>query len=478
MQTVVLFGASKVGENAYNNLQNSYKIIYFCDNDPNKWGKKFCGIQVLSPSDLEKIDDLYVIITSMYTYEIAQQLISKGITSFGIYRHAIYESEQVETYEIEHFDFSQDIKIDDINKNICLITTSNSGSNILALFKMIPKSIADKYNISLCHAAEMKNDFFMGYDFMREVISNKMILFDVRSPRYKMEHNVFFQLWHGFPLKGLGFTSKLSAESSEKSHNHFRLYDLIASYSPFYNTILSACMGIPTCKFRITGMPRNDFLFKSNGRENLFEITEKNITGKRIIYFMPTYRNSPWLNEKSGAKKWSNIFGMENFNSEKFDSYLEENNLLVVFKTHPLEETEVQAYIKEFELKNIILLTNKMLVDNNLDLYETLNAADLLITDYSSVYFDFLLLNRPMVFVPIDLVEYGETRGFTLEPYEMWTPGPKVIKQEHLEREILKSLDSRDYYENERSRMLDLCHTYKDGNASNRVWEIILEYMR
>ena len=47
-----------------------------------------------------------------------------------------------------------------------------------------------------------------------------------------------------------------------------------------------------------------------------------------------------------------------------------------------------------------------------MEFYETLNAADLLITDYSSVYFDYLLLDRPLIFVPVDLEEYIETRGY------------------------------------------------------------------
>jgi|GEM_PF-253966 len=76
---VVLFGASKLGEVALNYLGNTCEVIGFCDNDKEKWGKKFNGIEIISPDGLKNFDDIQVIITSQYRDEIACQLIEAGI---------------------------------------------------------------------------------------------------------------------------------------------------------------------------------------------------------------------------------------------------------------------------------------------------------------------------------------------------------------------------------------------------------------
>lgn len=475
MENIILFGASSLGEKAFNDLKEEYRILFFCDNNPNKWGHKFCGLEIKSPKDINKSDKVYVVITSMYTLEISNQLLNKGINNFGVYHSQSYNNNEIKSHFIEDFNLG-DFENKERNKNVCFITTSNSGSNILALYKMTPPHIKEKYNITFCHADEMKDDFFLGYDFLKEVLLNNVIVFDVRSPKYKTEHNIFFQLWHGFPLKGLGYTSpSLSELEAEKLHKNWSRFDKIASYSPFYNLVISGCMGVPNNKFTISGMPRNDFLFESNGRENLSEILNENLDAKKVVFLMPTYRNSIWLHEKSGDKIKGNIFGFEDFNNERFDKFLEEHNIHLVYKTHPLEENELLFQFEKFEFKNISLLTNKLLIHNNMDLYETLNSADLLITDYSSVYFDYLLLERPVIFTPVDISEYKSTRGLCLEPYEMWTPGPKVLTQEELQKEILSSLSRKDYYKQERETLLNLCHTFKDGNASKRVWDQIIK---
>lgn len=186
---------------------------------------------------------------------------------------------------------------------------------------------------------------------------------------------------------------------------------------------------------------------------------------------MPTFRSTAY-GRNDGKQIWGyNIFGMKQFNDAKFDKFLEENNIILILKIHPNEEFKIIKKLNN--TKNIMLLRGDMLEKNEIDLYEILNAADLLITDYSSVYFDYLLLDRPIIFTPIDFKEYSETRGFILEPYEKWTPGAKVLTQETLEREIIKSLKDNSYYKLERENIRNIIHRYIDGESSKRIWDII-----
>ena len=103
-----------------------------------------------------------------------------------------------------------------------------------------------------------------------------------------------------------------------------------------------------------------------------------------------------------------------------------------------------------------------------------LGNFDILITDYSSIYFDYLLLNRPIIFIPLDLEEYAQTRGFLLEPYDFWAPGPKVTTVDALIDEIRKCLADPACYEEERVVVNNLINRFQDGNSSRRVWEEVL----
>ena len=83
---------------------------------------------------------------------------------------------------------------------------------------------------------------------------------------------------------------------------------------------------------------------------------------------------------------------IKDFNNEKFDTYLGKQNLVLIIKFHPLHVDQATDCIKNARLKNIYALEDTKTYEANLDLYEVINAADLLITDYSSIYFDYLLL--------------------------------------------------------------------------------------
>ena len=95
-----------------------------------------------------------------------------------------------------------------------------------------------------------------------------------------------------------------------------------------------------------------------------------------------------------------NEFGFENFNSENFNKFLEENNLFLVYKLHPNEESHLNEYKDLINSKFSFHLNNQVLLENNFDFYEVLNCADILITDYSEIFIDYLLLNRPIIFNP------------------------------------------------------------------------------
>lgn len=98
-EKIILFGASNLGEIAYNLLKSEYEICYFCDNDEKKWGKSFCSKSILSPQELKDIKGYKIIITSSYFLEIKKQLKKLGITEVQAFKcGSIIENRYVGDY--------------------------------------------------------------------------------------------------------------------------------------------------------------------------------------------------------------------------------------------------------------------------------------------------------------------------------------------------------------------------------------------
>jgi len=269
--------------------------------------------------------------------------------------------------------------------------------------------------------------------------------------RVRVPSQVFVNVWHGMPLKAMGYAENrdLVLPFNFDDENYY----LIAT-SIIMKNALAACFNQDPRRIFVTGQPRNDKLSKDCPLD-LIRGYEYNA----IILYAPTYREN------------GSFFFFPDFDKGRFQKFLKEHNILFIVKPHPLEETHAIKIFKKME--NIILLEDQMLQERHLDIYDFLPCTDILVTDYSSVYFDFLLLDKPILFAVPDLEEYRKKRGFVLEPFEFWTPGPKVKNFKEFLEEIKKSIKDPDYYSQERRTINDLVNYYKDDRSSKRVYELV-----
>lgn len=458
MKRTVLFGASKRGQVAYDKLKDDINIVAFVDNDKNKQGTNFCGLKIYNPEIL-KDNDYNVIISSMYDIEIVKQLIEYGVKKFSIFEIVN------DNFEVKKFNYSN---TDDFSINptrISLVIENNSGSNTLALLKKANENILRKYEI-IALDKNVKNE-----DYYYNILTSKMFIYTHDSSYDGNRINV--QLWHGFPLKGLSYMSNYLEDKKKKTNQkEWEKLNLIASYSQTYTTLMNACYGVNGDKYVITGMPRNDLLLNSNGKKLLSEVLDVDLIGKKIVFYMPTFRKTIYGQENGVADKF-NILDVDDFDYKDFDNFLRKNNILLILKYHPFHVEQAKDFLANKKVNNLYILEDNHLRDEEIDLYEVLNAADLLITDYSSIYFDYLLLERPIIFTPLDLEEYEKNRGFLLEPYDFWAPGPKCYTYGQLTEEIIKCLNDVSYYKIERETICNIVHHYKDANSSERVWDLI-----
>lgn len=302
------------------------------------------------------------------------------------------------------------------------------------------------------------------WEYLRSktIITSSSSLWQIKSPMQKQ-----YDLWHGIPLKNVLCMGEKNTKPIRQAGNITMRF----ATSNLVKALLSASFDFNAVKIAVTGQPRTDVFFKEN--KSLSKLIDEDPTGySKVLFYMPTYRRGFRDKKEGSAFEIDNIFRMPGYDHQRFIDYLEQNNILFLLKLHPYEEN---LYCSVMLSKNIKWIKHKTLVESDIELHEIFNQIDILITDYSSVYFDFLLLDKRVIFVPIDLDYYEKERGFAIEPYTFWTPGSKVIDQSALELEILKKDTILE--KEHRKTVRDVMFHYQDNLSSERIYEHIVKGM-
>lgn len=276
------------------------------------------------------------------------------------------------------------------------------------------------------------------------------------------------QLFHGTPLKRL----EIERNRSQVNINTRRLlrfyiekkYDLITSTSDLVSEKMDIYFKVGKEKYIITGYPRNDILFEKKENDFLNQIKSKQNFSK-VIFYLPTYR------EYTDKDSNFNLFDNFGFDKEKLNYILEKNNAIFLVKLHFRDYAKTEKIMGSLQNSERIYFIKDEQIDS--DIYPLLSHTDVLITDYSSVYFDFLLLNRPIIFSAFDLDEYEKyDRGFYFN-YDKITPGPKIKDWKNLIIQLDKSLTKPEKYQTDRNRVNLIVNKFRDGDSSRRIYKYI-----
>jgi CDP-glycerol glycerophosphotransferase (TagB/SpsB family) len=273
------------------------------------------------------------------------------------------------------------------------------------------------------------------------------------------------QLWHGVGFKKLGDDSVCQRTLKSfikrlrwKFEGRFPDYDLFVSTSEFYTENVFKPAFAPKQLIE-SGYPRNDIMFKNPDELDLLgtdlisinKIKEYKESGYKIILYAPTFR------DRGGDAIIDKALDLD-----KLSEFAEKNKMVFVFKFHSLPDFEYKI-----NYENIIVY------DNSKDIYPVFSDIDLMITDYSSIYMDYLLLKRPVIFFSYDLEKYMNKDHKIQFDYNWITPGPKCINQTQLEHEIIKFVRSNDEYKKKRDEIRNIAFKYSDNRASERIWDFI-----
>lgn len=266
-------------------------------------------------------------------------------------------------------------------------------------------------------------------------------------------------LWHGVPLKRIGLKEKGLNKFKEIYFKQIfsKNYSVICTTSSKLTGVMSESFGVDQSKVKVLGQPRNDLLNRQIEKTQwLYEKYGELPDYEKAILYAPTFRE---FGETS-------LFPFEDFKAKDLNKFLEEEKAIIFIRFHQSEGN--MKFREEYGI-NRILFINEDIVE---DIMEVLNIFDLLITDYSSIFIDYLLLQRPEIFIPYDLETYSQKRGFNFN-YNTHTPGPKVYFFKDFKDQLKYSLHDVSYYRKERIQLNDFFNEVKVNSCKN-----ITDYIR
>lgn len=315
--------------------------------------------------------------------------------------------------------------------------------------------IKDKKNIPLNKVKNVKFVNFYKRSFFDKIriINSKYLIWD-NVPLYRSsDKQISIYLTHGFP----GIKNAKGLINVPEDCNYVLLTtSKLKKYSKDQFNLTNKT------KFINCGLPRNDFLFCKNNE--LSKLTNKKYS--KIILWMPTFRKTKNSNRNDSNKNYDLGIPLLNTNDEvnELNKLLKKYNFLLILKIHGGQD---QSVIKLKDLSNFKILTSEQEKEKEINLYKLIACTDALITDYSSVSYDYLLLNKPIGYIISDIKEYK--LGFSFRNILDYMPGSHIKNIKDLYVFIDELNLNKDKYKNQRKKVLDLVNDFQDNNNCKRI---------
>ncbi len=256
-------------------------------------------------------------------------------------------------------------------------------------------------------------------------------------------------LWHGMPIKNIGYLDNPDKTDVQLSNYH-------TATSTFYQEILSRAFGVKPEKVLIVGQTRNDLLYDT--RFTLHQLFNDSNQYSTTVLWMPTYRKSVI----GDIRVDGDITNANDFLSEKslnrLNLFLRQKESMCYVKLHPMDYRTVNSFQ---EYSNIRFIDNTSFESKGINMYSTFSTVDILLTDFSSIYIDFLLLNKPIGFVFSDFDAFKNTRGFLFDDPRQYMPGEIITTQDKLEEFLSDIFNSKaDKFIKQRQAIKNKFHHY------------------
>lgn len=287
-------------------------------------------------------------------------------------------------------------------------------------------------------------------EYAASLLSSKILISNSNfSPYFSPKpEQIVISTWHGIPMKTLGYDANNDLTSVYNTQRNLNVSDLVVSSSEYYTekVIKSYGASLAIDNTLILGSPRIDLTINADQKKlrKLLSIPSK----KPVLLYAPTWRG------KIGSV------------SNDLDIQLGLINLLEKEYSHKYEIFVSLHHLTKNELGDISKLSIKE-VPNHININEFLSICDVVISDYSSIFLDYLVLNRPIILYIPDLEEYKKERGLYLNPDDLPVNIAFTLNdiRELLKTSVIKKPSQFPIYKKIRKALLP----YEDGKSSQRV---------
>lgn len=303
------------------------------------------------------------------------------------------------------------------------------------------------------------------YKYLYYLARSKFLVFNSRQPIWynKRKESVFIETWHGTPLKKLVFDMEdvhsASLTHKEDFYKVSRKWDYLLSDNGFSTEVFEHAFLFDKEKIVEHGYPRNDLLYADNADEIAGNVKQKLgiPQGKKVILYAPTWRDDEYYSH--GKYKFSLAIDIEQMKQRLGEEYV------LLLRTHYFVVDQVDSLCGDGFVYN---------GSRYQDITELYLASDICITDYSSVFFDYANLKRPILFFTYDLEKYREElHGFYID-METEVPGPLLQTNEDLIQAIEHINDVEETYKERYNTFYHRFCGIDDGHAAERVVEKLI----
>ncbi|MBQ3704983.1 MAG: CDP-glycerol glycerophosphotransferase family protein [Clostridia bacterium] len=302
------------------------------------------------------------------------------------------------------------------------------------------------------------------------VLTSKYVYFQHGHPfRHikKRSGQKVINLWHGCGYKRRGASEAVPSDGDN--------FDFVLVPGPVFIETKAEFFNCKKERILPIGYPEYDLFQRHSARAEGFikEIKARSESNKVVIW-LPTYRKSVDPNVGAEESRIGRAFDLPLLRDEKqteeLNRFLKERKIMLIIKRHPLQ---VRYKSEEFTYSNILFLNNQDLATRNIDLYELLPYTNALISDYSSIAIDYMLLNRPIAFALDDYDSYQAARGFVFDNPLDYMPGHFIYDYQNLAAYLQDVAEGKDPYQEKRKAIMRFVHNPCD-NYCERLWDTLI----
>ncbi|MDO5134599.1 MAG: CDP-glycerol glycerophosphotransferase family protein [Eubacteriales bacterium] len=304
---------------------------------------------------------------------------------------------------------------------------------------------------------------YQSLEYREALATSKYLINNVSFPGFftKREGQIYLNTWHGIPLKTIGFDIPTGNVSAGNSARNLLAADYLMSPNSFMTEIYEKAFklkGLYQGTILEEGQPRNDRYFHADRRKVFEDLAACGVQAdpdKKLILYAPTWKGSRYSSPDTSLDTYYQVI-------RQIEKRVDTRKYQILVKPHQ---------IVYYHIKKNLGMTDRF-IPATVDTNELLSAVDVLISDYSSIYFDFLVSGRPILFFIPDLDEYLDYRGLYFGIDKL--PGPIATSCQELGR-MVENLDAamepcREKYEREAKWACEK----DDGQVCRRVMEVVL----